>query len=191
MHICLPCHSTMATRRKRSSATSEVPATTKNRIEELEPTNFCTHGTSNPAFDPKRVLLRRLFFINEDRTKYVSVGFYPAYDYLPLVEFVVVRSGVVPKTLILCDEQVDAMAEAMPTLRDAICSGDKSVECRRGESGAFRLDLTRSRRRYVYTSIHNSFLSLCKISNISRACSVLCNSNCAITSWHFQTCCPM
>jgi hypothetical protein len=33
------------------------------------------------------MLLRRLFFINEYRTKYVSVGFYPASDYLPLVEF--------------------------------------------------------------------------------------------------------
>jgi hypothetical protein len=72
-------------------------------MEELEPTNFCTYWPNNPAFDPKRVLLRRLFFINEDRTKYVSVGFYPARDYLPLVEFGVVRSGGGPKTLILSD----------------------------------------------------------------------------------------
>ena len=54
---------------------------------ELESTNNCTYWPNNPAFDPKRVLLRRLFFINEDRTKYVSVGFYPARDYLPQVEF--------------------------------------------------------------------------------------------------------
>jgi hypothetical protein len=26
------------------------------------------------AFDPKRVLLRRIFFINEDKSKYVSIG---------------------------------------------------------------------------------------------------------------------
>ena len=91
-------------------------------------------------------MLRRLFFINEDRTKYVSVGFYPARDYLPLVEFGVVRRGGGPKTLILSVEQVDAMAEALPMLRDAMCSGETSVGVRRCESGAFRLDLTSSRR---------------------------------------------
>ena len=54
-------------------------------MEELEPTpNICKYWPNNPAFDPMRVLLRRLFFINEDRLKYVSVGFYPARDYLPL-----------------------------------------------------------------------------------------------------------
>ena len=79
-------------------------------MEELEPTNFCTFWPNNPAFDPKRVLLRRPFFINEDRTNYVSVGFYPARDYLPLVEFGVTRRGGGPKTLILSDKQVDELA---------------------------------------------------------------------------------
>ena len=54
---------------------------------ELETTNFCTYWPNNPTFDPKRVLLRQ-FFIDEDQTKYVSVGFY----YVPLVEFGVVQS---------------------------------------------------------------------------------------------------
>ena len=80
-------------------------------MEELEPTTFCTYWPKNPAFVPKRVLLRRLFFINEDRTKYVSVGFYPARDYLPMVEFGFVRGGDGPKILNLSDEQLDAMAE--------------------------------------------------------------------------------
>jgi hypothetical protein len=39
------------------------------------------------AFDPYRVLLRRLFFLSDDRFKYVSVGYYPARDYRPFVEF--------------------------------------------------------------------------------------------------------
>jgi hypothetical protein len=68
------------------------------------------------------VLLRRLFFIDEERTKYVSVGFYSARDYLSLVVFGVVRSVGRPKTIILCDEQVDAMADVLPKLRDAMCS---------------------------------------------------------------------
>ena len=62
-------------------------------MEELELTNFCTYWPNNPAFDRKRVLFSRLFFINEERTKYVSVVFYPSRDYLPLVEFGVVRRG--------------------------------------------------------------------------------------------------
>ena len=83
-------------------------------MEQLQPTKICTYWPTNPAFVPKRVLLRRLFFINEDQTKYVSVGYYTARDYLPLVEFGVVRRGGEPKTLILSHEQVDAMSEGLP-----------------------------------------------------------------------------
>jgi hypothetical protein len=38
-------------------------------------------------FDPQRVLLRRIFFIDSDRTRYVSVVYYPARNYDVLVEF--------------------------------------------------------------------------------------------------------
>ena len=114
-------------------------------MEEVGPTNISTYWPNKSAFDPKRVLLRSLFFINEDRTKYVSVGFYPARDYLPLGEFGVVRSGGGPKTLILSDEHVDALAETLNTLRD-MCIGETSVVGRRCESGVFRLVCTRSRR---------------------------------------------
>jgi len=53
--------------------------------------DICTYWAANPAFDPQRMLLRRLLFLNTNKTKYVSVGFYPARDYLPLVEFGVIR----------------------------------------------------------------------------------------------------
>jgi hypothetical protein len=42
---------------------------------------------SGPAFDHSRVLLRRLFFLNVEKSRYVSVGFYPVREYQPLVEF--------------------------------------------------------------------------------------------------------
>jgi len=86
-------------------------------MEQLEPTNIYTYWPTNPAFDPKIVQLRCLFIINEDRTKYVYVAFYFARDYLSLVEFGVVRTGGGPKTLILCHEEVDAMAECLFMLR--------------------------------------------------------------------------
>ena len=31
--------------------------------------------------DTNRVVLRRAFFLNEDKSRYVSVGFYPAHNY--------------------------------------------------------------------------------------------------------------
>jgi hypothetical protein len=89
----------------------------------------------------------------------VSVGFDPARDYLPLVEFGVVQRGCGPKTLILSDEQVDAMEEALPMLWDALCSVETSVGGRRCESGAFRPDLTRSRRT-ARLYVESQFISL-------------------------------
>ena len=110
----------------------------------------------------------------------MSVVFYPARDYLPLVQFGVFRRGGVPKTLILSNEQVDAVAG--PTmLRDAMCIGETSVGRRGFEIGAFRLDVTRSRRRLVYTSTLSTVPYLYNTSTISHACLVLCNYNCAIT----------
>jgi len=77
--------------------------------EQLPFSNICNCWPANPALDPKRVLLRRLLFFNEDEFNYVSVGFYPARDYQPLVEFNVSQPGG-SKPLILTDEQVDTLA---------------------------------------------------------------------------------
>jgi len=35
--------------------------------EEQLPSDMCTYWPANPTFDPKRVLLRRMFFINEEK----------------------------------------------------------------------------------------------------------------------------
>jgi len=63
--------------------------------------DICTYW----AADPQRVLLRRLFFLYANKTKLVSVGFYPARDYLPLMEFGAIRSCG-SNAIILTDEQV-------------------------------------------------------------------------------------
>ena len=65
--------------------------------------DIITYWAANPAFNPQRVLLRRLFFIDGDKTKYVSDGFYPARDYQPLVEFGAIRRCG-SKSIILTDE---------------------------------------------------------------------------------------
>jgi len=107
-------------------------------MEQLPTTNnVCTYWPPNPAFNPKRVLLRRMFFINEDKTKYVSVGYYPARDYQPLVEFGAIRRGV-SKCLILAYDQLAALADCLPSIRDSMCvGGDRVViKC---EGGNFRI----------------------------------------------------
>jgi len=104
VHICQPRHSAKANIRNLSSASSNFLLLGRRGWNSCSLPTFCTYWPTNPSFDPKWILLRRLFFINEDRTKYVSLGFYPARDYLPLVEFGVIRRGGGPKTLILKDK---------------------------------------------------------------------------------------
>ena len=78
-------------------ATIRQPATkSKRALEHLLPdvsSDICPYWPVSPAFDPKRVLLRRLSFINAKRNKYVSVGYYPAREYQPLVEFDAISRG--------------------------------------------------------------------------------------------------
>jgi len=74
---------------------------------------------SQSCIRSQRVLLRRLFFLNANKTKHVSVGFYPARDYLPLVEFGVIRSCG-SKAIILTDEQVYMLAQCLPAVADAM-----------------------------------------------------------------------
>jgi len=72
----------------RRSRSDETPAATLPKLvrpPEFDTCNFYTEAV-HLLFDPKRVLLRRLFFIDEERSKYVSVGFYPARDYRPFVQ---------------------------------------------------------------------------------------------------------
>jgi len=93
-----------------------------------------------------------MFFINEDKTKYRSVGYYPARDYQPLVEFGAIRRGG-SKSLILGDEQVAAMSDCLLAIRVSMCvDGDRVVfKC---ESGNFRLHTPRrhgSARLFVGT----------------------------------------
>ena len=49
----------------------------KRKATEFDTCNFLVEAVS-PEFDPNRVLLQRVFFINEDKTIKISTGFYPA-----------------------------------------------------------------------------------------------------------------
>jgi len=47
----------------------------------------CLDVVSTALANPNRAMLRRVFFIALDKSKFVSVGFYPARGYQPLAEF--------------------------------------------------------------------------------------------------------
>jgi hypothetical protein len=65
-----------------ASTSYEAP---KRKAPEFDTCNFLIEAVS-PEFDPNRVLLR-IFFINEEETRYVYIGFYTARNYQPLLEF--------------------------------------------------------------------------------------------------------
>jgi len=86
-------------------------------------------------FDLKRVLLRRLFCIDIDSTRYVSVGFYPSRDYQTFVEFgAVIKIGLTFITL--NEQQANKMAEYLPRICDSMCCNEQYV-CKDGD---FRLN---------------------------------------------------
>ena len=72
-----------------------------------------------------------MFFINENKSKYVSVGFYPARDYQTLVEFdAIQRAG--SKSLILIDKQFATLTDyllryAIPSVSAGHASSNVSV----------------------------------------------------------------
>jgi hypothetical protein len=71
-----------------------------------------------PTLDPYRALLRRVFFLNEDRTKYVSVAFYPGQEYAALVEFK--KATAAP--LILTQQHLTILVEHLPHLIETLCN---------------------------------------------------------------------
>jgi len=47
----------------------------------------CLEVVNTTLANPNGTMLRRVFFIAEDKSKFVSVGYYPARGYQPLAEF--------------------------------------------------------------------------------------------------------
>jgi len=95
---------------------------------------------ASPSFDPQRVFLIRLFFIYSDRTKYVSVSFYPARDYKLLVEFGVIRRGG-SKSILFTEERIDTLTDCLSKMLVSICNGGTDAAAVWCKSGFFRLSL--------------------------------------------------
>ena len=88
------------------------------KATEIDTCNSFPEEIISPAFDPNRVLLRRVIFIGPEKKKYISVGFYPTRNYQPLVEL-----GVPEKIpIILTDNHMRFLVEHLPRQITGLCT---------------------------------------------------------------------
>ena len=85
-----------------------------------KPVDACIYLEGQLLFDPNKVLLRRVFFQDPEKTKYIFVGFYPARNYQPLVEIGSPKSA----PIILTDQHVKTLSDHLPGQIDALWRGD-------------------------------------------------------------------
>ena len=122
---CPNMFATMSARKRRLEAT-ETPSSSARKLAR-PPENTCKYYVQavSHAFDPKRVLFRRLCYINEDRTKYVSVGFFPTRHSQPFVEFGVARKNG-SNFIILNDMQIDTITEYVPRMCESMFNNENA-----------------------------------------------------------------
>jgi hypothetical protein len=65
-------------------------------------------------------LLRGVFFLNENKIRYVSIAFYPAMVYVPMVEF----GGSKTAPIRLSEQQLSVLVDHLPRLCDALCANE-------------------------------------------------------------------
>jgi len=120
--------------------------------------NACLEVVTAALGDPNRALLRRVFFIAEDKSKYVSVGFYPARGYQPLSEF----GGAKKLPLFLNAQHLQTQAENITALWDALSTNEhfskKDGDFKMNTPGCYRLAcvyLDKHYLSYTYEELHN------------------------------------
>ena len=89
-------------------------------IDPKWPTLDFVEEAISPTLDTARVLLRRVFFLNAEKSRYVAVGFYPARNYQVLVEF----GGLRIAPIILTEQHVRTLVEHLPKLYEIMCRGE-------------------------------------------------------------------
>jgi hypothetical protein len=100
----------MTSRKRHVGDTATTIKPKREDALELPPPYIC-------ALDPNSALLRRVFFLNEDRNKYISVALYPRQGYSVLVELGAVKSA----PLRLSEHQFAKVTEHLPALIQTVC----------------------------------------------------------------------
>jgi len=103
--------------RKRKAPT-DAPAATDGGDPDTAPGPY-TEATS-VLFDPNRVLLRRVIFLDTDKTRHISVSYYPSRNYQPLVEIGTPKQH----PILLTDRHVSTVADHLPAQVDSLWRDD-------------------------------------------------------------------
>jgi hypothetical protein len=100
----------------------EEPTPQSKRLVKAPEFDTCNYYSESvgQTFDHQRALLRRVFFLNKDKSKYVSVGFYPALDYQPLVEF----RGKQYKPIFITPDIVESLAQHLLRMCNSMCGNE-------------------------------------------------------------------
>jgi hypothetical protein len=100
----------------------EEPTPKSKRLVKAPEFDTCNYYSESVGltFDPQWVLLRRVFFLNKEKSKYVSVGFYPALDYQPLVEF----GGSQNKPIFITPYIAESLAQHLPRMCNSMCGNE-------------------------------------------------------------------
>jgi hypothetical protein len=146
----------MASRKCESSSSAAAVDTPKRRADVATDVEIINpHLVVPPLLPPPpavdRVLLRRAFFINPERTKYASVGFYSSQNYEPYLEI----GGARLRPIILSQQDVTTLAERLPDLCQAMYRHEQYAF----SDGMFRLTTTRGYKtaRITYDKHYISF----------------------------------
>ena len=94
----------------------------------------CLDVFSTVLANPNRAMVRRVFFIAEDKSKFVSVGYYPARGYQPLAKF----GGAKKLPLLLDAQQLQTMAENIAALCNALSTNEHFSK----KDGDFKMNTT-------------------------------------------------
>jgi hypothetical protein len=116
----------MAARQQRAASEPPTPAYATATVNgagvpltHVVPCTY-TEGSVDLLFEPKRVLLRRICFLNPEKTKYISVGFYPGRNYQPMVEIGSPKST----PIILTHQHVKTLSQQLAAKVDALWRGE-------------------------------------------------------------------
>jgi len=99
----------------------------------------CLDMVSTVLANPNRAMLRRVFFIAEDKSNFVSVGYFPARGYQPLAEF----GGAKKLPLLLDIQQLQILAENIASLCNALSAKEhfskKEGDLKMNTTGSYRI----------------------------------------------------
>ena len=121
-----------------------VPAPAPHELD------MCLDVVSTALANPNRAMLRRVSFIAEDKSKFVSVRFSPARVYQPLAEF----EGAKKLPMLLNAQQLQTMADNIAALCNALATNEQFST----KDGDFKMNTTGS-YRIARVYIDKQFLS--------------------------------